>query len=46
MQHFHNKPLSLKLYSKEKYHITFLLESDWINQQSNQYHSLENEEEE
>ncbi len=46
MQHFHNKPLSLKLHSKEKYHITFLLESDWINQQSNQYHSLENEDEE
>lgn len=46
MQHFYNKPLSLKLYSKDKYHITFLLESDWLNQQSNQYHSIENEHEE
>jgi len=47
MQHFYNKPLSLKLHSKEKYHITFLLESDWINKlETNQYHKLKDTEDE
>lgn len=39
MQRF-SKDLKIKL-KKEGYHITFLLESDWINKQANQYHELD-----
>ena len=40
MQRF-SKDLKIKLKKIEGYHITFLLESDWINKQANQYHELD-----
>lgn len=42
---FSHKPLQLKINEKESSQITFLLESDWINQQANQFHDLEIEDE-
>ena len=35
---FSNKQLQLKLNEKNGYQITFLLESDWINKNSNEFH--------
>jgi len=46
MKRFSNKPLKMKLNEKEGYQITLLLESDWINKQSNQFHDIEIEEDE
>ena len=43
---FSNKQLQLKLNEKNGYQITFLLESDWINQKSNQFHDIKIEEDE
>ncbi len=40
MQRF-SKDLKIKLKKIEGYHITFLLESYWINKQANQYHELD-----
>lgn len=42
IRRFSNKPLHLKINEKSGYHITFLLESDWVNQQTNQFHEIEN----
>jgi hypothetical protein len=40
MQRF-SKDFKIKLNKIEGYHITFLLESSWINKQANQYHELD-----
>jgi hypothetical protein len=44
MKCFKHKPLGIKLNKKEGYHITFLLESDWFNKQSNSFHNIDIEE--
>lgn len=43
---FSNKQLQLKLNEKNGYQITFLLESDWINKNSNEFHDIKIEEDE
>ena len=42
---FSSKPLKLNLNKKDGYQMMFLLESDWINQQANQFHDIEIEDE-
>ena len=44
MKSFKHKPLQITLNKREGYHITFLLESDWFNKQSNSFHNIDIEE--
>ena len=42
IERFSSKKLQLKINKKTGCQITFLLESDWINQNTNQFHEVEN----